>query len=93
MTVESQRYTEIEHQAFERYLLELVREFGKEQDRLGGWPIQILEVELSGAYPDTVLRLRRSDDQWHVAGIWRNPIHWDKDDKPRTSPVDMATWN
>ena len=95
-------YEAIEHRAFENYLLELVREVAKEQERLyreaegEEMPVRIEEVKLAGTYPSTGVQLRRAEgpavrEPWVSHSIWENPVFFDEQRRPRTEPIDMAT--
>ncbi len=75
------RFREIERRAFERYLLEVVREGAIEEERLyrdsrgEDMAILVREVELVRNYPKTALRIRTLDrardlEQWSEYPIW-----------------------
>lgn len=91
----------IEHEAFERYLLELVKRFGIEGDRLRKkhdlkeeiW--QLLDVELVGEFPDTELKMKywnpvRDEEGFKWAFIWQDPTFFDQNFERRVQPEDMA---
>jgi hypothetical protein len=94
-------FAEIQRRAFERYLLELAQGFAAEQDRLyleqrgrEDNPV-IREIQLSGEYPDTCLRIttlsRVSDREiTTMQSIWRDPTFFDDEGKARCSPERMV---
>lgn len=74
------RIREIERGAYERHVLELVREYAPEQERAeeiqDGEPAryQIDQVELEGEYPATRIRLRRTDRRTGQEIVIKHPI-------------------
>lgn len=87
--------------AFEKYVLELVVEGAKEEERLwleaheSEMYALIRQVELSGDYPDTVLRLLVSSpgtgkEHWHTSALWRNSMFFDESGAARLSAPEIA---
>lgn len=90
----------IKREAKERYILDLVRCFAAEQERIAeakGEPLgtEILEVQLEGEYPNTGLRFRTYDrkrnllhDTW--SPIWSSSTFF-KDGKQEYTSEEIAS--
>jgi len=101
MPVVRGNFDEIDRKAFENYLLELVREYAAEADRLYRLaknkepnPL-VLEVELKGEYPDTLMRIRcfdrvRDIEGWSVYPFWKSDNFFDEEGRRVCSPERMA---
>ena len=78
------RFREIEREAFERYVLEVVRAVAAEEERLyvearGEKPrILVRDVDLVRAYPETALRFRITDRGRDIEQQVSYPL-WDRD--------------
>jgi hypothetical protein len=96
-------YEDIERGAFERYILDLVRGYAAEQERVhrkakGTDPhILIREAKLEGEYPRTVIRIRRYEpnrdiESWHTELLWEDTTFFDAETGGRlASPGRMAS--
>jgi len=87
----------INREAFERYLLDLVRNSAVEEERLyreaKGEDLHILirDAELQGSYPNTVIRFRRYErardiEDWTALPIWTDATFFDQETGERRMP-------
>ena len=93
-------YAEVERNALENHVYELVKGWAEVHDRLqkkhhGGTPIEIREVELDGSYPDTAIRLRyyeeaRDRESWSAFPIWKSEAFFDENGQQKATPERIA---
>ena len=83
-SAEAERYLAIERKAYENHVLELVRAYAAEQElqyrEHKGRELNIVvrEVQMTGEYPDTRIRIRRYEqgrdrEGWHEHAFWKDP--------------------
>lgn len=87
----------IGHEAFERYILDLMRASAAEEERLHlenrGKSLnpEVRDIQLKGEYPDTGFQIKTYDsirdleqEQWYF--LWGSSEFFDKDMNPLASP-------